>query len=42
VTTQGLEDPTYVFGGDGDILFDENYEEHDVVRVTQSYVFVQR
>jgi hypothetical protein len=40
VPTQGLEDPTYVFGGDGDMLFDENYEEHDVVRVSR--VFAQR
>jgi hypothetical protein len=28
---QGLDDPTYLFGGEGDLLFDEDYEQNDVV-----------
>ncbi len=28
---QGLDDPTYLFGGEDELLFDEDYEQNDVV-----------
>ncbi|ELR23396.1 uncharacterized protein ACA1_069810 [Acanthamoeba castellanii str. Neff] len=28
---KGLDDPTYLFGGEGDLLFDEDYEQNDVM-----------